>query len=586
MGPLLWIRIALYPFLIPQFLIPQRSPAADPRPSASTSPDSLGGSWYAPFRSRAALGLPNPIMPWPTTNPGIPGAPTGLYQSFSIENFSQEPSSALGTRLSAQTLPPRVLPANAPPADALSNPPPDSLASEQLSPLELTPTPITLNVQPEIYRREDAFPESSSSDPWQPNSAQNSAFPSYFPNRSMGSEPLLANSIQPAPWILPGAGVAAPWDWSRGQEAITGESLPRSPFQLLWGLRTSAVSDSNPLLSQRPASRALRVELGPQIRLQLGQPDSHFQAGANYAGAYTRNLETPHLPFFEHRSALDTRWLTPKLQLGLRGALTLQQTGSRDTGARSTERTVSARFQVNFQATEKLSNELSLDTIRSRFPPFSGSEEARLRMFFDYSLGPKLRLGLGAGGGGLRPQNGEQQKYLQGLARASYQPTAKLAWNASFGLERRHFEGGPDSGVNPAADPALNPVFSLNGLWSATARASFTLEAERRSQASATLNDTNFQSTKLKLGWNEQLTTSLQTRISAGYERADYQSTLPARTQGRQDDYWLGRAEIQWVPRRHSTLGVFVESSANHSSEARSYSFRRTQLGLTWNLQF
>jgi hypothetical protein len=395
---------------------------------------------------------------------------------------------------------------------------------------------------------------------------------------------MLGEPILQSPWQL----AANPSDWGRGQEAITRESLARgkAPFEWVWGIRSGAVSDSNPTLTRHPAGRAFRVELGPQVRIQLGRNESRFQIGADYSGTYTRNLDSPHLAFFEHHSAVDTRWLGSRLRIGLRGALNFQQSGLRDTGARSVERTISGRLQTNFQATEKLSNELSLDLSRSRFPAFSGSEEARLRAFFDYALGPKLQLGLGAGVGQLQPQNGGFQKYAQALLRAAYHPTAKLSWNASVGLEDRSVRNDGRPGAGDSSDTLRNPVFSISGLWMASARASFTLEAERRSLSSAALNDTNFQSTRLRLGWNEQITNSVQTRLSAGYEQAEYQSTLVTRTSVRQDDYWLGRFEIQWSPRKHSTLGLFLESCANHSSDAELYSFRRTQLGVNWNLHF
>lgn len=350
------------------------------------------------------------------------------------------------------------------------------------------------------------------------------------------------------------------------------------PFQYELSLLSSAVYDSNPNLSSNTKNANLQLRLGPALRIHIGRPESEIQVGAVYEGSKNWFIKEPRTQNLKQAAALEGIWRLPKTTLTLRSGIDSDQSASRDVGNRTTARNVFAKIQANYQATEKVSSEVALDATQSNHDALLGSKEERLRAFLDYALSPKFQTGIGGGVGTLRQNEGKTQKYTQGLLRCLARPTEKLVWNASAGIEGRQFEESKQS--------KSNPIFSLGGLWIATAKTSFGIEAERRSFASASLKNQNFESSKLKLIAREQMTETIEGRFTLGCEHAIYSGTIPTVISDRTDDYFMGRVDLLWAFHRRGDIGLFFESGANHSTQAESYSFRRNQLGMTLSIHF
>lgn len=355
-------------------------------------------------------------------------------------------------------------------------------------------------------------------------------------------------------------------------------SKSNRPFQYQLSLLSAAIYDSNPNISSNSKDPNLQLRLGPALRMHLGRPESELQVGAVYEGSKNWFIEEPRSQNLKQAAAIEGIWRLSKTSLSLRGGIDSDQSASRDVGSRTTARNVFAKLQANYQATEKVSSEVALDATQSNYDALLGSKEERLRAFLDYALSTKIQTGIGGGFGTLRQKEGETQKYTQGLLRCLARPSEKLLWNASAGVESRQFQDSNRS--------VSNPIFSFGGLWMATAKTSFGIEAERRSFASASLKDQNFESSKLKLIAREQMTATLEGRITLGCERAIYSGTIPTVISDRTDDYFMGRVDLLWAFHHRGDIGVFYESGANHSTQAESYSFRRNQLGMTLSIHF
>jgi hypothetical protein len=92
--------------------------------------------------------------------------------------------------------------------------------------------------------------------------------------------------------------------------------------------------------------------------------------------------------------------------------------------------------------------------------------------------------------------------------------------------------------------------------------------------------------TTLNLAARETLSATVDTTLSAGYEHATYSADSQTVTSGRTDDYYVGRAGINWAVRRWCDLGLFYEYTTNNSMGSQGYSFRRQRLGMSASISF
>lgn len=342
------------------------------------------------------------------------------------------------------------------------------------------------------------------------------------------------------------------------------------------GLLSSLVSDSNPQLRHSGKKADLELSLGPAIRLSKGEAETGQILGG-YALSLNRLLLNPEPNRLNQEGLLRIRAEGERLKISLEGLHDIASEGSRDTASRVKIRNLSTRGDVRYLLTEKVSAELDASFYKSGYDSFAGSRDYRAAGFLNYQFSPKLLLGAGAAQGRLLPESSSAQQYTQALAKASWQPREKLRIDASGGAEWRQIPGQASSNA---------PVFQLSSLWQAREQTALQLDLERRIFSSAALTGQNFESTALRLTLRQQLSHSLSSDLSLGYEKADYQPNTQTSGSSRRDHFYSGKAGVRWQISQLLQAGVFYEHTANVSSESESFSFRRDRIGLSLNLAF
>jgi hypothetical protein len=227
---------------------------------------------------------------------------------------------------------------------------------------------------------------------------------------------------------------------------------------------------------------------------------------------------------------------------------------------------------------EKLSSELNADFTDSTFDRFLSSKEYRVQSLHVYEFSPKTRIGIGSAAGKLVPSLGDEQRYLQGLARLEYRPTEKLFFNVLCGLDRRQFE---TSGTH-----SINPVYQGTASWYITPKTSLTLNAGRRTFSSASLAFQNFAVSTTGVSLMHQLTPSISATITGEHEKSVYSSVLSGVSADRVDHFYRGRLELAWALKRWLSAGSFLELSENKSRGEGAQPFSRTRVGITVTLSF
>ena len=289
-------------------------------------------------------------------------------------------------------------------------------------------------------------------------------------------------------------------------------------------------------------------------------------------------MSTPKQRNFDQNFGLGGEWTGGRFKTALRLGIQSNHNGSLDAGARVGSTVSYAGSTVSCRLGGKTSADLGADITKVNFSSLLESREYRTQQYLNYQYSPKLQIGLGTTQGLSESESSSRQTYIQSGLKIVTQPTGKLAFNVSAGNEWRHFDSGQPS--------TSAPVFSAGIAWQATGKTSFSLEARRRTFASAALVSQNYQSTNLSLSANETLTSTINASVSLGMEEATYSSSSPGIEATRKDHYVFSQLGLSWALRRNCSLATFYEFSQNDSSGPQSRPFRRNRTGISLSISF
>ncbi len=429
-----------------------------------------------------------------------------------------------------------------------------------------------INLQTQIYK--DAQPETS-----EPGFPEFPSVLSSFPN---------SYSPQPAPSNFSGRNF-----WEATVPPSTSPPLPSNEFSEVTkhsqmkrhgplgyslGLNTSTIFDDNINLRQSGKKGDIQLNIGPTAKLQMGSDESALHLGATYAGAASWLASSPQERSYDQRAGIDGGWSGARLKTAFRLGMQSTHNSSIDAGQRVGRRVWYTGLGASYAFTEKTNGELTADFSKASFNALQGSREYRAQEFVNYQWTPKLQLGLGATEGILRADAGQRQTYEQALLRIALRPTGKLGVNASIGNEWRHFDSGEPT--------QTSPVFSAALAWQATGQTALSLEARRRTFASALLLAQNYEATDVSITAREMLSSNLDLALSIGWEEAAYQAAGLGVSANRKDDYWYSRISLDWAIRRNCAVGTFYEFSKNVSTGEQAHPFQRNRIGFAISVSF
>jgi hypothetical protein len=268
----------------------------------------------------------------------------------------------------------------------------------------------------------------------------------------------------------------------------------------------------------------------------------------------------PRFQFFNQYTAnnaidqfgtLNLLWPLNRLILGFKQDYQLQKTTIIEAGIRTTVETISSTLAAAYQIGEKTSLESNFRRISVGYDQLGliGYTEYNTEDWFNYVVTEGLPVSVGVLAGLDEVANQQGQTYEQLRARARYNYTEKLAFDASVGGELRQYDNGsPDT---------LSPVFTIAGEYRPAERTALRLTGYRQQNASI-FNGYNYTSTGATLSLRQGITDRYTADLSVGYYTLDYAPTSGALVKYT-DEYYTARIGLEAKIIRHLTGKIFYQ---------------------------
>lgn len=236
------------------------------------------------------------------------------------------------------------------------------------------------------------------------------------------------------------------------------------------------------------------------------------------------------------------------------------------------------RLQGRYQLTEKTFLEAN-----GRYQNFSyvetalsGYQEVRGEAWFNRQVTGNLTLGAGGAIGFLAPQSYLDQPYEQLLVRGLFKASEKLAAQASAGVEWRQFDGRQPN--------AINPTFSVSGIYQPTLNTVFTLEIHRRELPSPT-DAQNYTYVGFNGGVRQMLFSRLAVGLNGGFDNVAYSANTTVRGTQRNDNLFSAGLDFSYEFGAHWTAGLFYTYTQDDSNEPI-YDYGNSIVGLRVNWRY
>jgi hypothetical protein len=251
-----------------------------------------------------------------------------------------------------------------------------------------------------------------------------------------------------------------------------------------------------------------------------------------------------------------------------------------DVGGRNPHNVYSTTLNASYQLTGKLfltsDGVLNIDDYPG---PQIGSQTASGNLFLNYQYREKVVFGAGGTlGYNLVDAVSPNQVYEQANARLSYNATAKTSFSATVGLEFRQFE-------NSSRGVYVTPVYALNGTYAPSDGTTISLSGTRRNANSGSLAGQDYTETGVNLGIQQRFLRRTSVGFAAGYQNAQYFSTIAGLSATRNDDYWFLEPSIEVTVTRYWSIGAYYL----HREDASSFDvfgFYDNQAGLRMVVAF
>jgi hypothetical protein len=317
-------------------------------------------------------------------------------------------------------------------------------------------------------------------------------------------------------------------------------------------------------------------------RFELPETDLGLEKRNYFFARYTPNV----IIFTDHGAEnsvdqdalVDTQWQFSKLTLGLKSRFQTLSGGDIDVGTRIDRTLFTVDATSRYDISDKTSAEVNFGFSNRDYQGALDSHEFTNQDWLNYLILPKINLGIGMNLGYLSVQSSPNQTFEQGLLRASYQASAKLALNAQTGVEFRQIESslGRDS---------TNSVFGMGGNYTPFDGTDIMVDAYRRTESSATAVGENITYTGINARIRQRVLQKYYLMLTGGYSNAIYEETLFSADFQREDNTISLRPSLLFDLTRRSSMELAYEFRRNDSSIS-SLSFVDNLATLTVNIAF
>ncbi len=236
------------------------------------------------------------------------------------------------------------------------------------------------------------------------------------------------------------------------------------------------------------------------------------------------------------------------------------------------------RLRANYDLSGKLFLTGEFDASIYDYSDFISSEIFSGGLYINYNWTPKVVVGIGGTAGyDLVDDPNPDQTFEQANVRLSYQATAKLSFTASAGIEFRQFDGNRGE--------RTSPVFQAGALYHPFDGTTVTLTADRRMLNSGFFPDQDFAVTDVILRIQQRLLQRIYLGLAAGYENADYFSTVSGVNATRNDNYYFVEPSVDVLITRFWSAGAYYLHRQDFSS-INFFSFYDNQVGVRTTFRF
>ena len=330
----------------------------------------------------------------------------------------------------------------------------------------------------------------------------------------------------------------------------------------------------------------------PGLRLNAGDAAQRQSAyfDANYEVAFTKFTDYTGADATDHNASVEFGGKLNRLHVGV--AQTLASKSDADVAnsaanGRVKRKTWETKVDSDYEVSEKTSMSLNLlQTIGDYEAPLVDSAERSATLWLDHQVLPKVKLGLGGGGGYLQvdgnaANHNPNSLYFNGQGRLGWQATEKLAVNASAGVEHRNVQ------QRGARDP-LTFIYHLSADWKAAERTTVSLGATRGTKVSnaqgAQLNEETAFTASLRHGLGDRVSLA----VEGGYSQSHYTETVVlAGASIRDDNYFFAKPSVSYRFMERANATLYYQYRRNDANlPANGNDFYNNQLGLELSYRF
>jgi hypothetical protein len=273
--------------------------------------------------------------------------------------------------------------------------------------------------------------------------------------------------------------------------------------------------------------------------------------------------------FANQYATVNLMYAMSRLILGFNQNYTLEKTAIIQIGQIATEQTIHSKVTAAYLLSDKTSMEGNFNFIDISYdqPGLTGYTEYNTEDWLNYAVIENLPVSAGILAGFDDVIDGQNQTYQQLRARARYNYSEKLRFDASVGGELRQYENGHSQ--------TLSPVFSVTGIYQPTVLTTLSLTSFRQQYAS--LYDGFYDSkTGVALELRQGLTDRFMVDASFGNYFLDYTPINNDESSYSEDYYAVGlgleakiirhltgKISYQWQDRQSGHSGDASENQVN-----------------------
>jgi hypothetical protein len=244
---------------------------------------------------------------------------------------------------------------------------------------------------------------------------------------------------------------------------------------------------------------------------------------------------------------------------------------SRDVNTITTTQTFWNSLGFVYDYSDKTAFNLTLTQTTSITEDFQTTSQYQARAGMDYQLFPKTRVGFQGVAGVLDSSDTPLQYLQQALVQVFYNPSGKLGFSLSAGVQFLEFED--------REDMKIDPVFSLGVTYTPFPATSMSLVGFRNVVGSSALAGQDYFATGFELNISQQFFQKVVAALSFGYENDEYFATTSDTSTDRVDNYVFVRPRLTYAFVDWFSVSVFYEFRQTTSTQETS-SFYNNRAGL------